>query len=80
MNVVHVQMMNQQDLIETFPLLWNSISWIYIYTKHGSHINTFKKDKINDSRKFLALECFLNWKIVYMEKKLNWKIASIKEN
>jgi hypothetical protein len=25
MNVIHVQMMNQQDLIKTFPLLWTLI-------------------------------------------------------
>jgi hypothetical protein len=52
MNVIHVQMMNQQDFKKVFPLLW-----IYIYTQnHGSHINTLKKDKINDSLKIFFWE------------------------
>jgi hypothetical protein len=61
MNVIHVQMMNYQDLIRCFhyyELHFNG--YIYIYKqKHGSHINTFKKDKINDSFKIIYFLFFL---------------------
>jgi hypothetical protein len=86
MNAIHVQMMNQQDLIKVFPLLWTSINGYLYKQKHGSHINTFKKDKINDLfntiyffggggwfpyiEKLFMLENYLDKKNCF-----NWKIS-----
>ncbi len=42
---------NQKDLMKVFPLLLTSIYGYLYKQKCGSHISTFKKDKINDSLK-----------------------------
>jgi hypothetical protein len=60
----NIQMMNQQDLMWMFPLLWTSIKWIHvnkitlIYTNThahngtqniNAHTHTFKRYRFNDS-------------------------------
>jgi len=52
MNAIHVQMMNQQKYNEggSIIIIFNLMDNLY-KQKHVSHINTFKKDKINDSFK-----------------------------
>ncbi len=74
MTPIHVQMMNQEDLIKLFPLF--QFNGNIYKPMHGSHLNTFKKDKINDSfktififlgklfalKKFFILEKFLELK------------------
>jgi hypothetical protein len=49
MNVIHVQRINQQDLI--FKIHYYEFQFNgYLYKqKHGSHINILRKNKINDS-------------------------------
>jgi hypothetical protein len=67
-NAIHVQMMNQQDLMKVFTLLLISIFGYLYKQKHDSHINTFKKDSklMIHSKLFF----FLNWKILYIKKTL----------
>jgi hypothetical protein len=75
MNVIHVQMMIQQDLIKVFPLLWISIykkTWFL-----HKHILKNKKSIIH--LKLFTFKFF--WKIpciekkIILEKKLRWKIC-----
>jgi len=89
MNEIHVPMVNQQDLIKCFysyKLQFNG----YLYKqKHGSHINIFKKDKINDSSRLFIL--FYLWKtpcieklfileiLLTLKKYLYWKIICIEK-
>jgi hypothetical protein len=45
MNAIHVQMIDQQDLIKMFHYYKLQFNGYLYFKKHGSHINTFKKIK-----------------------------------
>jgi hypothetical protein len=74
MNGIHVQMMNQQDLMKVISIIIKfNLMDIYIQTKAWFPHKHIHKNKINDSLKIIY--CYLVFeKLLALKKSLYWKI------
>jgi len=68
--------------MKVFPLLLTSSNEKIYKQKHGSHINTFKKDKIDDSFKIIYFFFFCKFfcieKFFILENYLDGKLFELK--